>query len=89
MAISSKGLVFTPAPPPQSGGEVELRRWALEQFQRIALSLREGRSNSLRLDVNKVLPERPFSGLACYFAAGVAGAQEGLYEYRSGSWQKL
>ena len=35
------------------------------------------------------LPSRPVEGQIARFAADVAGADAGLYEYRSAAWNKL
>jgi hypothetical protein len=79
-----------PAPPPQSGGEAELRQWCVREFGRISTAMRNGRSVYLSLDVVKNPPARPFAGAIVYFAAGVVGTDEGSYEYRADSvWHKL
>lgn len=84
-----RGLYYAPSPPPQGGGEGEIRQWCEREFTRIADSLREGRSQFVRLDVLRTEPERRFAGLVAYFAASVVGPTEGLYEFRSGAWVKL
>lgn len=82
------GLFYAPSPQPEATLE-GTQVWCLREFQRIADVLREGGSQSLRLDVLHSLPSRPIVGMACFFAAGVAGAGEGIYEYRGGAWVKL
>lgn len=90
MVVSAKGTFYQPAPPPQSGGEAELRRWSLQQFQLIALAMRSGRAEFLTLDVLQRAPAKPFQGMLAYFAATIVGPTEGLYEYRSdAAWHKL
>jgi hypothetical protein len=92
MAVKPGGLFYAPSPPPQTGegrrGD-PITQWMTRELDRIADVLREGRSQGLRLDVLKTLPPRPQSGMVGYFRAGVAGAGEGLYEYRAGAWAKL
>lgn len=90
MVVDARGTFYQPAPPPQSGGEAELRNWALMQFQRIAVAIRSGRAEFLSLDVLQEAPAKPFAGMVCYFAAAIVAATEGCYEYRSdGAWHKL
>lgn len=90
MANPAKGLFYAPAPPPQSGGADEVRRWCVQEFDRIALSLQEGRAQFLRLDVLNAQPEKRYPGQIAFFAATIVGPTEGLYEYRSNNtWNKL
>lgn len=88
MAKRQDVLYYAPTPPPQKG-DAELIRWIQVNLDRIADNFREGRSQQLRMDVKHDLPPRPRSGDLAWFAAGIAGATEGLYEYRGTSWQKL
>lgn len=82
-------LIYAPSPPPQSGGEAELRRWMVMELDKIADAMRNGRAQSLQLDVlEKALP-RPQAGMVGYFKATIVGASEGSYEYRAGAWTKL
>ena len=90
MAVESKGLFYAPSPAPQSGGADELRRWCVQEFDRIATSIQEGRAQFLRLDVLNEQPEKRYAGLVGFFAATIVGPTEGLYEYRSDNvWHKL
>lgn len=90
MTIDARGNFYKPSPPPQSGGEKELRQWCLREYERISDAIRSGRSWFLSLDVMRKAPEKPFAGMVCYFQAAVVGASEGCYEYRSDSqWHKL
>jgi hypothetical protein len=84
-----RGLFYRPSPPPQTGDFAAIRAWCQREFDRISSVMAEGRSESLRLDVLEAVPDKPFDGLAGYFAANIVGATRGLYEYRSGAWVKL
>jgi hypothetical protein len=88
---TAKGLFYAPAPPPQVNSVAEIRRWAVREFGHIADTLREGGSQSLRLDVQQEKPPRPIDGMVMFFAADVvtAGSDEGCYEYSGGAWLKL
>ncbi|MEK1928303.1 MAG: hypothetical protein AAAC47_00670 [Pararhizobium sp.] len=85
---ANQGLFYAPSPQPEATLE-GTQVWCLREFERIANVLREGGSQALRLDVLQALPEKPIKGMCCYFAAGIAGAGEGLYEYRGSAWFKL
>lgn len=89
MVISARGNAYEPSPPPQSGDAAALRDWAGKEFGRIASALKQGRAQFLSLDDLAALPDKPFTGMLGFFKAGVAGAGEGLYEYRGGTWNKL
>ena len=91
MVATGKGLFYAPSPPPQTASVAEMRRWCAREFGRIADVIREGGSQSLRLDVQHHLPERPMEGMLMYFAADVvtAGSEEGTFEYSGGAWFKL
>jgi hypothetical protein len=90
MVIDAKGDFYAPSPPPQSGGEQELRQWNVREYGRISTAIRTGRSWFISLDVMRKLPAKPFAGMICYFAAGVLGTGEGCHEYRSdNAWHKL
>jgi hypothetical protein len=91
MVASGKGLFYAPAPPPQTASVAEMRRWCSREFGRIADVLREGGSQSLRLDVQQDLPDKPIEGMIMYFAQDVvtAGSDEGSYEYSGAAWIKL
>jgi hypothetical protein len=85
-----KGLFYSPSPAPQSGGVDELRRWCVQEFDRIASVTQEGRSQFVRLDVLNAVPEKVYPGLVAFFSASIVGPTEGCYEYRSaGTWVKL
>ena len=84
-----EGAFYKPSPPPQIGDLEGLRQWCEREYSRIAFAINEGRQPLLRLDVAAVLPNRAFSGMVCYFAAGVAGTKEGTYEFAGGTWTKL
>jgi hypothetical protein len=86
-----QGLFYAPSPPPQANSVAEMRRWCAREFERLADVLREGGVQSLRLDVQKFLPDKPVEGMIMYFAANVvtAGSEDGSYEYSSGAWFKL
>ena len=88
--VDAKGDFYQPGVPPQSGGETELRQWNVREYGRIATAIRSGRSWFISLDVMQTLPAKPFAGMVCFFAAGIAGPTEGCYEYRSnGTWNKF
>jgi hypothetical protein len=90
MVAPGKGLFYAPSPAPQSG-DAAMVAWCVREFGRIADVLREGGSQSLRLDVQRAKPERPIEGMIMYFAEDVvtAGSDEGCYEYSGGAWVKL
>ena len=83
------GTFYQPSPPPQADSVAELRQWVLRDLQRIADVLGEGRLQGVMADVLHQLPARPQEGMMQCFAAGVAGAQAGFYEYATGTWKKL
>jgi hypothetical protein len=83
------GAIYQPAPPPQSEDPNAKSAWMYTELLRIADALNEGRQSQLRLDITAVLPVRAVSGVVRYFKAGVAGAQEGTYEFHGGTWTKL
>lgn len=85
---TNAGLFYAPSPQPEASLEAT-QVWCLREFERIALVLREGGSQSLRLDVLAKAPTRPIEGMLAYFAAGVVGANEGTYEYDGSAWHKL
>lgn len=92
MVATGKGLFYAPSPPPQAGSSIsDMRAWCVREFGRIADVIREGGSQSLRLDVQHHLPDKPIEGMIMYFAANVvtAGSEEGSYEYSGGAWFKL
>lgn len=89
MVADARGSFYEPSPAPQSGGERALREWLRRELDRIAAVTHYGRSELLTLDVLAKLPAKPFAGMVAFFKAGVAGASEGLYEYRGGAWNKL
>ena len=83
------GAIYQPAPPPLSDDVNAKAAWMYSELLRIADAFNEGRLAQLRLDVSAVLPDRAVSGVVRYFKAGVAGAQEGTYEFHGGTWTKL
>jgi hypothetical protein len=88
--VDARGNFYGPSPPPQSGGETELRQWNVREYGRISQAIRAGRSEFLSLDVLKTAPAKPFAGMVCFFAAAIVGPSEGCYEYRSdNAWHKL
>ena len=89
MAGRQDVLYFAPTPPPQGTDVRAVVQWMQVNLDRIADNMREGRLQKLRMDIQQKLPAKPQNGDAAYFAATVAGATEGLYEYRLGAWQKL
>jgi hypothetical protein len=90
VVAKGEGTFYAPAPPPQSGGVEELRRWMVQELDRIATVTQEGRSQFLRLDVLNEEPARRFAGLVAFFGPSIVGPTEGTYEYRSDSvWHKL
>lgn len=90
MLTRGEGLFYAPSPPPQSGGVDELRRWMVQELERIASVTQEGRSQFLWLDVLNEAPARRFPGMVAFFSASIVGATEGVYEYRSDNiWHKL
>jgi hypothetical protein len=91
MVATGKGLFYAPSPPPQTDAIEEMRRWCAREFGRIADVMREGGSQSLRLDVQFHLPDKPIEGMIMYFAEDIvtAGSDEGSYEYSGGAWVKL
>jgi hypothetical protein len=91
MVTSAKGTFYAPSPPPQSGGEAELRQWCNREFGRIATAIRTGRAEYLSMDKLPKIPPRPFEGQAVYFAADVVGpgTAEGFYEFDGSTWHKL
>jgi hypothetical protein len=90
MVATGKGLFYAPAPPPQTDAVADFRAWAAREFGRIADVLREGGSQSLRLDVQRKKPDKPIDGMVMYFAANVVtpGSDDGCYEYSGGAWIK-
>jgi hypothetical protein len=91
VAPSARGIAYEVSPSPQSGGVPALLSYLMKEFGRIASAIRTGRSQYLSLDVLEKLPAKPFQGQIAFFAAGIAGADEGLYEYRisPAGWHKL
>lgn len=84
----AEGLFYAPSPQPSASVEAT-QVWCLREFQRIADVLREGGAQSLRLDILQAVPEKLFEGMAAYFAAGVVGANKGMYQYDGTSWKPL
>jgi hypothetical protein len=91
VAPSARGAEYAPSPAPQSGGVPALISWLSKELGRIAAAIKQGRSQFLSLDVLDTLPAKPFQGQIAFFKAGVAGADEGLYEHRisPAGWHKL
>ena len=89
MAVLGRGLFYEPSPPPQSGDFRALGVWCLREFERIAMNMREGRSEYLRLDTLEYAPAKPIEGMMCIFKANVVGPQDGVYQYKNGAWVRL
>jgi hypothetical protein len=91
MAATGKGLFYAPSAPPQGDDVAEMRRWCAREFERLSDVIRDGGFQSIRLDVQKNLPDKPIEGMIMCFAANVvtAGSEDGSYEYSSGAWFKL
>lgn len=89
--VDARGAAYDPTPPPQSGGAPAMVQFLQRELGRIASAIKLGRSQFLSLDVQQTLPSKPFAGQVQFFGAGVAGTDEGLYEFRgaTGSWHKL
>ena len=78
MAEPAKGLFYAPSPAPQSGELAAMRQWMDRELGRIAMAMKEGRAQSLRLDELSALPERSFTGMVAFFRGGVAGLRRDL-----------
>jgi hypothetical protein len=89
VAPSARGNFYEPAPAPVSGGFAALRDYLARELARLADVTHYGRSEFLTLDILREAPARPIAGMVGYFAAGVVGAGEGLYERKAGAWTKL
>ena len=90
MPLQPKSLRYKPAP--LSHGDVDqLRAACWREFEQVARVMREGSSESLRLDVLSELPVKPYVGLVCYFAANAVspGSAAGVWSYDGAAWQKL
>ena len=85
-----QGGFYRPSPGPQ-GSDAGLTMWCQREFDAIAVTLNEGRSQWQRLDLLSKLPSRPLEGMICYFVAGVVnvGSLKGFYGYDGTSWAKL
>lgn len=81
---------YMPSPQP-AGGLEQVRVWCQREFERISQAMKEGASESLRLDLLQKLPAKPYDGLVCYLAGGVVtgGSAKGLWLYNDGTWTKL
>ena len=90
MVARGEGAQYRPSPAPV-GADPALTSWAQREFDRIAVSQQEGRSQWLRLDVLEGIPNRPIEGMVCYFAGGVVsvGSAKGFWGYDGTAWAKL
>lgn len=59
------------------------------ELERIAEYLALLMADGVQFEVWSELPPRPREGLVMFFAAGVAGAGAGLYQYAGGIWKAL
>lgn len=90
MPLQPRSLRYKPSPLAQ-GNVDQLRATCWREFEQIARVLREGSSESLRLDVLSKLPAKPYVGLVCYFAANAVspGSAAGVWSYDGTAWAKL
>ena len=85
-----EGAQYRPSPGPQ-GSDAALTTWCQREFDRIAVTMNEGRSQWLRLDILESKPNRPIEGMICYFLGGVVsvGSAKGFYGYNGSGWTQL
>lgn len=89
MPSPSVALKYRPSPQP-SGGMESIRVWCQREFERISNAINEGATESIRMDLLKQLPKKPYEGLICYFRAGTVGVpSKGVYVYDGSGWVKL
>lgn len=79
--------MYRPGPVPENPADIPayLRR----ELAYIANQMNGGENATINLSVSNVLPDKPREGDVKNFAATIAGASAGLYEYVGGSWSKL
>ena len=90
MVERGEGAQYRPSPGPQ-GSDAALTAWCQREFDRIAVSLNEGRSQWMRLDLLDVKPDRPVEGMICFFAGGAVsvGSAKGFYGFNGTAWTQL
>jgi len=90
MVDRGTGAQYRPSPGPQ-GSDAALTQWCQREFDRISVSINEGRSEFLRLDLSAKLPAKPLEGTVYYFKAGVVGvgSLKGYYGYDGSTWSKF
>lgn len=72
---------------PESVG-VEVKRYVGRELQLIAEAINRPVFNLLtQFNVEQAIPDKPRQGMVAYFAAGVAGVNEGIYRYDGSAWQ--
>lgn len=65
----------------------DLRKYVYDELRRIADALQPLLVESVAFKVEQVGVDKPRSGAVAYSAAGVLGANEGLYRYTvAGAW---
>lgn len=79
--------MYVPENPPTN--PQDLPDFLTRELYRIAAQLNGGENSLVYLSVNNVLPDKPREGDVRNFAATIAGASAGLYEYVGGAWSKL
>jgi hypothetical protein len=77
-----------PGPVPQTGN-AELEAYIGKELQAIWTKQQMGQCQMLQLEPLNQFPPRVADGMICFFIAGVAGPQAGLYEFKGGVWSKL
>jgi hypothetical protein len=86
-------MLFIPSPPPQ--GDVaasDVVAWASENFERLAMFLRQPEVMILVLtqfEAANWAEFKPENGMLVYVNANVLGPQEGVYIYEESAWKKL
>ncbi len=80
-------MQYSFSPPPEDM-RPDLRRYIVEELLSIQLFTRQPSYDIIEFNVLNALPTKPRQGMVGYFAATVAGANEGIYRYDTGgSWQ--
>jgi len=79
-------MSYVPELPPIAADK--LRSYLQNEFDKIAIELRDPGPYTLTLEKLYVAPVTPLDGMICYFDSGVKGTT-GFYAYSDGSWSKL
>ena len=79
--------MYTPNKPP---ADVRVLPEYLEQeMLRISDAIHDAQVRIINFEVIDIIPNKLQEGMVINFAAGIVGAQAGLYEYIGGAWIKL